>query len=159
MQQKFPMTTQGAAAMQETLERLKNVERPRVSNDIAEARAHGDLKENAEYHAAREEQGLLEAQIKDLEHKLGLAQVIDVQTLPKNGKVVFGVTVVLEDLDTEEEVTYKIVGQDESNISQGLLAYNTPIARALIGNEEGDTIEIETPGGSKNYEIIEVLYK
>ncbi len=159
MQQKFPMTSEGAKTLRETLDRLKNVERPRVSNDIAEARAHGDLKENAEYHAAREEQGLLEAQIKDLEHKLGLAQVIDVTTLPQNGKVVFGVTVVLEDLDTEEEVTYKIVGQDESNINEGLLAYNTPIARALIGNEEGDTVEIETPGGSKNYEIVEVLYQ
>ncbi len=159
MQQKFPMTSEGAKTLRETLDRLKNVERPRVSNDIAEARAHGDLKENAEYHAAREEQGLLEAQIKDLEHKLGLAQVIDVTTLPQNGKVVFGVTVVLEDLDTEEEVTYKIVGQDESNISEGLLAYNTPIARALIGSEEGDTVEIETPGGSKNYEIVEVLYQ
>ncbi len=159
MQQKFPMTSEGATTLRETLDRLKNVERPRVSNDIAEARAHGDLKENAEYHAAREEQGLLEAQIKDIEHKLGLAQVIDISTIPQNGKVVFGVTVVLEDLDTEEEVTYKIVGQDESNINEGLLAYNTPIARALIGNEEGDTVEIETPGGSKNYEIVEVLYQ
>ncbi len=150
MQQKFPMTKAGAAVLKETLDRLKNVERPRVSNDIAEARAHGDLKENAEYHAAREEQGLLEAQIKDLEHKLGLAQIIDVKMLPQNGKVVFGVTVVLEDLDTGKEVTYKIVGQDESNIKEGLLAYNTPIARALIGNEEGDAVEIETPGGNKN---------
>lgn len=158
MQEKFPMTTIGASTLKETLERLKNVERPRVSNDIAEARAHGDLKENAEYHAAREEQGLLEAQIKDLEYKLGLAQIIDVTALPQNGKVVFGVTVELEDLDTEESVTYKIVGQDESNINKGLLAYNTPIARALIGNEEGDTVEIETPGGNKNYEIVEVLY-
>lgn len=159
MQDKFPMTTAGAKALQETLDRLKNTERPRVSNDIAEARAHGDLKENAEYHAAREEQGLIEAQIKDLEHKLGLAQIIDVTALPQNGKVVFGTTVVLEDLDNDTEVTYKIVGQDESNINEGLLAYNTPIARALIGNEEGDAIEIETPGGSKNYEIVEVLYR
>lgn len=159
MQEKFPMTTAGAAALKAALENLKNVERPRVSNDIAEARAHGDLKENAEYHAAREEQGLIEAQIKDLEHKLGLAQVIDVTTLPQNGKVVFGTTVVLEDLDNEAEVTYKIVGSDESNINEGLLAYNTPIAKALIGNEEGDTVEIETPGGNKNYEIVEVLYK
>ncbi len=159
MQEKFPMTTAGAATLKTTLERLKNVERPRVSNNIAEARAHGDLKENAEYHAAREEQGLLEAQIKDIEHKLSLAQIIDVKTLPQNGKVVFGVTVVLEDLDHESEITYKIVGQDESDISNGLLAYNTPIARALIGNEEGDTVEIETPGGSKNYEIVEVLYQ
>lgn len=159
MQEKFPMTTAGAVTLQTTLERLKNTERPRVSNDIAEARAHGDLKENAEYHAAREEQGLIEAHIKDLEHKLGLAQIIDVASLPQNGKVVFGTTVVLEDVDTETEVTYKIVGQDESNINNGLLAYNTPIARALIGNEEGDTVEIETPGGNKTYEIIEVLYQ
>ncbi|PID66623.1 MAG: transcription elongation factor GreA [Gammaproteobacteria bacterium] len=159
MQEKFPMTTQGAATLKKTLERLKNVERPRISNAIAEARAHGDLKENAEYHAAREEQGIIEAQIKDLEHKLNLAQVIDVTVLPKNGKVVFGTTVVLADLDHNHEVSYKIVGQDESNIVEGLLAYNTPIARALIGNEEGDIVEIETPGGSKNYEIVEVLYQ
>ncbi len=158
MQTKFPMTTQGAQAMRETLERLKTVERPRVTNSIAEARAHGDLKENAEYHAAREEQGLLEAQIKDLEHKLSLAQVIDIKSIPNTGKVVFGTTVILEDLDHETEVSYKIVGQDESDISKGLLAYNTPIARALIGSEEGDVVEIETPGGNKNYEIVEVLY-
>lgn len=159
MQAKFPMTTEGAAALRKTLDHLKNVARPKVSNAIAEARAHGDLKENAEYHAAREEQGIIEAQIKDIEHRLNLAQVIDIKNIPQTGKVVFGTTVVLEDLDTEQEVTYKIVGQDESNIAEGLLAYNTPIARALIGNEEGDTVEIETPGGNKNYEIIEVLYK
>lgn len=159
MQEKFPMTAQGAATMRETLDRLKTVERPRVTNDIAEARAHGDLKENAEYHAAREEQGLLEAQIKDLEYKLSLAQIIDIKSIPNTGKVVFGTTVVLEDLDNDAEVTYKIVGQDESNINLGLLAYNTPIARALIGNEEGDSVEIETPGGNKNYEIVEVLYQ
>lgn len=159
MQEKYPMTTQGATTLKTTLERLKSVERPRVTNDIAEARAHGDLKENAEYHAAREEQGLIEAQIKDLEHKMNLAQVIDVTALPKTGKVVFGTTVVLEDLDNDTEVTYKIVGQDESNITEGLLAYNTPIARALIGNEEGDSVEIETPGGNKSYEIVEVLYQ
>ncbi len=159
MQEKFPMTTTGAATLKKTLENLKTVQRPRVTNDIAEARAHGDLKENAEYHAAREEQGLIEAQIKDLEHKLRLAQIIDVSKLPQNGKVVFGVTVILEDLDHETEVKYQIVGQDESDIDKGLLAYNTPIARALIGNEEGDTVEIETPGGSKTYEIVEVIYQ
>lgn len=159
MQEKFPMTTAGADILKSTLDRLKNIERPRISQSIAEARAHGDLKENAEYHAAREEQGLIEAQIKDLEYKLSLAQIIDISTLPKNGRVVFGTTVVLEDLDTEQVVKYKIVGQDESNIKAGLLAYNTPIARALIGNEEGDTVEIETPGGNKNYEIVEVLYQ
>ncbi len=159
MQAKFPMTTEGEATLRKTLDHLKNVARPKVSNAIAEARAHGDLKENAEYHAAREEQGIIEAQIKDIEHRLNLAQVIDIKNIPQTGKVVFGTTVVLEDLDTEKEVTYKIVGQDESNIAEGLLAYNTPIARALIGNEEGDTVEIETPGGNKSYEIIEVLYK
>lgn len=158
MQEKFPMTVQGANALKTTLDRLKSEDRPRITNAIAEARAHGDLKENAEYHAAREEQGLLEAQIKDLEYKLSLAQVIDVTTLPQNGRVVFGTTVLLEDIDTETEVKYKIVGQDESNINEGLLAYNTPIAKALIGNEEGDTVEIETPGGSKTYEIVEVAY-
>lgn len=159
MQEKFPMTTAGAETLKTTLDRLKNVDRPRISQSIAEARAHGDLKENAEYHAAREEQGLIEAQIKDLEYKMSLAQIIDIKTLPQNGRVVFGTTVVLEDLDTDQEVKYKIVGQDESNINEGLLAYNTPIARALIGNEEGDTVEIETPGGNKNYEIVEVLYQ
>jgi len=159
MQQKFPMTKAGAAAMEATLNKLKNQERGRITQAIAEARAHGDLKENAEYHAAREEQGLIEAQIKDMEHKLSLAQIIDVTTLPQNGKVVFGTTVMLLDLDSDEEVTYKIVGQDESNISAGLLAYNTPIARALIGNEEGEEVEIETPGGRKHYEILKVSYQ
>lgn len=159
MQEKFPMTVAGAANLKTTLDRLKTVERPRITNSIAEARAHGDLKENAEYHAAREEQGIIEAQIKDLEYKLSLAQIIDVLSLPQTGKVVFGTTVVLEDLDTENEVKYKIVGQDEANINDGLLAYNTPIAKALIGNEEGDTVDIETPGGNKSYEIIEVLYQ
>ena len=159
MQDKFPMTTNGESLLRENLDKLKTIDRPRITNSIAEARAHGDLKENAEYHAAREEQGLIEAQIKDLEHKLSLAQIIDIKNLPKDGKVVFGTTVILEDLDSEKEVKYKIVGQDESNINKGLLAYNTPIARALIGNEEGDTVEIETPGGNKTYEIVEVLYQ
>lgn len=158
MQEKYPMTTKGAEALRAELDRLKAVERPRVINAIAEARAHGDLKENAEYHAAREEQGLVEAQIKDIEYKLSLAQVIDVTILPQNGKVVFGTTVVIENLDDEKTMTYKIVGQDEANVNQGLLAYNTPIARALIGNEEGDVVEIETPSGTKSFEILSVKY-
>ncbi|MPV85515.1 transcription elongation factor GreA [Ostreibacterium oceani] len=158
MQEKYPMTTKGAEALRAELDRLKAVERPRVINAIAEARAHGDLKENAEYHAAREEQGLVEAQIKDIEYKLSLAQIIDVTILPQNGKVVFGTTVVIENLDDEKTMTYKIVGQDEANVNQGLLAYNTPIARALIGNEEGDVVEIETPSGTKSFEILSVKY-
>ncbi len=159
MQDKYPMTKVGAKNLQDELDNLKNNERPKVIEAISTAREYGDLKENAEYHAAREEQGLMEARVKDLEYKLSLSQVIDISNIPQNGRVVFGTTVVLEDLDSEKKVTYKIVGQDEANISKGLLAYNTPIAKALISNEEGDVVEIETPSKNITYEILEVLYK
>ncbi len=156
--QKYPITKAGAAKITAELEKLKTVERPRVITAIADARALGDLKENAEYHAAREEQGFIEARIKDLEHKVNIMQIIDVATVPQNGRVVFGTTVELEDVDSGDEVTYKIVGEDESDIKAGMLAYNTPIARALIGSEEGDVVDIEVPGGQKSFEILEVKY-
>lgn len=156
--QKYPVTKLGANKIQSELEKLKSVDRPKVITAIADARALGDLKENAEYHAAREEQAFIEARIKDLEHKISIMQVIDIETLSQNGRVVFGTTVLLEEIETGNEVSYKIVGEDESDIKLGLLAYNTPIARALIGNEEGDVVDVEVPGGQKSYEILEVKY-
>ncbi|MFV0340346.1 MAG: transcription elongation factor GreA [Parachlamydiaceae bacterium] len=156
--QKYPVTKDGASKIQNELEKLKSVDRPKVITAIADARALGDLKENAEYHAAREEQAFIEARIKDLEHKISIMQVIDVQSVAQNGRVVFGTTVLLEDVDSGNEVAYKIVGVDESDIKLGLLAYNTPIARALIGSEEGDVVDVEVPGGQKSYEILEVKY-
>ena len=155
---KVPITVEGAEKLREELKKLKNEDRPRISNAIAEARAHGDLKENAEYHAAKEEQGLSEARVRDIEAKLSNAQIIDIKTIPASDKVIFGVTLKLYDTDTEEEVTYRIVGDDQSNISEGLLSVSAPIARALIGKREGDEVDIVTPGGQKSYEIIEVLY-
>ncbi len=125
---------------------------------IGEAREKGDLKENAEYHAAREEQGICEAQIRDIEYKLSVAQVIDISALPNNGKVIFGATVTLIDVDTDEEVTYQIVGDDEADIKQNLISVNSPIARGLIGKEEGDEVSITTPGGVKEFEIDGVQY-
>lgn len=156
--QKYPVTKLGANKIQSELEKLKSVDRPKVITAIADARALGDLKENAEYHAAREEQAFIEARIKDLEHKISIMQVIDIESLSQNGRVVFGTTVLLEEIETGNEVSYKIVGEDESDIKLGLLAYNTPIARALIGNEEGDVVDVEVPGGQKSYEILEVKY-
>ena len=141
-----------------SLKQLKNVVRPRITQSIAEARAHGDLKENAEYHAAKEEQGLSEARVRDIEAKLSNAQVIDISTIPKSDKVIFGATVVLYDTDTEAEVRYKIVGDDEADIASGKLSVSAPIARAIIGKREGDEVDITTPGGRKSYEIIEVHY-
>jgi len=155
---KVPITVEGAEKLREELKKLKNEDRPRISNAIAEARAHGDLKENAEYHAAKEEQGLSEARVRDIEAKLSNAQRIDIKAIPASDKVIFGVTLVFYDTDTEEEVTYRIVGDDQSNISEGLLSVSAPIARALIGKREGDEVDIVTPGGQKSYEIIEVLY-
>ena len=155
---KVPITVEGAVELREELKKLKNEDRPRISNAIAEARAHGDLKENAEYHAAKEEQGLSEARVRDIEAKLSNAQIIDIKTIPASDKVIFGVTLKLYDTDTEEEVTYRIVGDDQSNISEGLLSVSAPIARALIGKREGDEVDIVTPGGQKSYEIIEVVY-
>ncbi|HXH04794.1 MAG TPA: transcription elongation factor GreA [Candidatus Competibacteraceae bacterium] len=155
---KVPMTASGAEKIKAELQELKSVARPRIIQAIAEARAHGDLRENAEYHAAREQQGFIEGRIAELEHKLAHAHVIDVTKLPANGKVVFGATVVLADEASGEELRYQIVGEDEADIKAGLISINSPIARALIGKEEGDVAEVQAPGGVRNYEIVEVLY-
>ncbi|WP_130537230.1 transcription elongation factor GreA [Thiomicrorhabdus indica] len=155
---KHPMTKEGADALQEELNHLKKVERPRITDAIAEAREHGDLKENAEYHAAREQQGLTEARIKQIEGLLSNAQVIDVTKLPQTGKVVFGVTVQLLNLDTDEEVTYKIVGNEEADLKHNKVSVNSPIARALIGKEAGEEVVVQAPSGNIDYEILEVEY-
>ncbi|HYW91848.1 MAG TPA: transcription elongation factor GreA [Gammaproteobacteria bacterium] len=155
---KVPLTVQGAEKLRQELKRLKNEERPRVINAIAEARAHGDLKENAEYHAAREQQGFIEGRIQEIEAKLSNAQVIDVSKLNADGKVVFGATVDLVDEATGEGVSYRIVGEDEASIKQGLVSVNSPIARALIGKEEGDVVTVKAPSGDREYEIVEVRY-
>jgi transcription elongation factor GreA len=157
--QRYPMTKQGHDALTAELQQLKSVERPRISAAIAEARAHGDLKENAEYHAAREQQGFVEGRIQDIEGKLSSAQVIDVSTMPKNGKVIFGVTVDIVNCDTDESRTYQIVGDDEADIKANKISVNSPIARGLIGKEEGDVVGIQTPGGVVEYEIAEVRYE
>jgi transcription elongation factor GreA len=154
--QRFPMTIEGAKALEEELQRLKTVERPRISKAIAEAREHGDLKENAEYHAAREEQGFIEGRIADIEGKLSAAQVIDIRSIPYTGKVVFGCTVTIINVDTDEVKTYRIVGDDEADIKQGRISAGSPIARGLLGKSEGDSVEIDTPGGKVEYEIDKV---
>ena len=153
-----PITAKGAVRLRAELEELKSVKRPEVIAAIAEARAHGDLKENAEYHAAREQQGFIEGRIKHLEGELSHAQVIDITTLSPGDKVVFGATVVVVDCDTDEERTYQIVGDLEADIKQGLIAISSPVARALIGKNEGDAITIEAPGGTREYEIVSVRY-
>ncbi len=153
-----PLTTVGAQRLREELEQLRSVQRPAVIHAIAEARAHGDLKENAEYHAAREQQGFIEGRIQQLEYALSHAQLIDVANLNAGDKVVFGATVVLAAADTDEEVTYSIVGDLESDIKQRRIAISSPIARALIGKHEGDTITIDAPGGQRDYDIIAVRY-
>lgn len=155
---KVPMTVRGHQLLQEELKQLKSVDRPNVINAIAEARAHGDLRENAEYHAAKDQQGFIEARIKDLEGKLSNLQVIDVMTVNAKGKIVFGSTVELLDEDTGKEIVYKIVGEDESDIKTGMISYSSPIARALIGKNEGDIVTFSAPGGEKQYEVIEVRY-
>ncbi len=157
--QRYPMTPQGHAALEEELKQLKTVDRPRITAAIAEAREHGDLKENAEYHAAREQQGFCEARIRDIEAKLGGAEVIDPLKLPQEGRVVFGVTVVIENLDTEEQKRYKIVGDDEADFKANKISINSPIARGLISKSEGDEAKIQTPSGEVEYEIVEVLYQ
>ena len=157
--QRYPMTKKGHDALQAELQQLKSVERPRISAAIAEARAHGDLKENAEYHAAREQQGFIEGRIQDIEGKLSNAQVIDVTTMPRTGKVIFGVTVDIVNVDTDETKTYQIVGDDEADIKNNKISVNSPIARGLIGKEEGDTVGIQTPAGLVEYEIVEVRYE
>jgi len=156
---KVPLTRRGAEKLREELQQLKNVERPRIIAAIAEARAHGDLKENAEYHAAREQQSFTEGRIKEIEHKLSHAHVIDVSTLDAGGKVVFGATVDLADEDSGDEITYQIVGEDEADIKSGLISVNSPIARALIGKMEGDVATVRAPGGDRNLEIVEVRYE
>ncbi len=156
--QKSPMTVAGEKSLREELTQLKTVERPKVIAAIAEAREHGDLKENAEYHAAREQQGFIEGRLQEIEGKLSNAQVIDVTTLPKVGKVVFGVTVDLLNLDTDEEVTYTLVGEDEADVKIGKISFSSPIARGLIGKEEGDVAHIKTPRGDVEFEIGEIRY-
>jgi len=153
-----PLTVAGAARLREELENLKSVKRPAVINAIAEARAHGDLKENAEYHAAREQQGFIEGRIQELEYALSHAQLIDVATITAGTRVVFGATVDLADSDTGNEVTYKIVGDLESDIKQRLISISSPMARAMIGKHEGDSITIEAPGGNREFDIIAVRY-
>jgi len=155
---KFPMTTRGAEQLRDELQKLKSNDRPQVIQAIAEARAHGDLKENAEYHAAKDQQGFIEGRIKELEGKLSNLQVIDVTTIDAKGKIVFGSTVELMDLQADKEITYKIVGEDEADIAAGLISYSSPIARALIGKEEGDEISFAAPGGEKHYEVNGVTY-
>ncbi|MCD9030338.1 transcription elongation factor GreA [Luteimonas sp. Y-2-2-4F] len=153
-----PLTVQGAQRLRAELEELKSVKRPAVINAIAEARAHGDLKENAEYHAAREQQGFIEGRIKQLEGELSHAQVIDVSTLNAGSKIVFGARVELEDVESGEVTRYQIVGDLEADIKQGLIAISSPVARALIGKHEGDSVTIEAPGGIHEYDIVSVAY-
>jgi transcription elongation factor GreA len=155
---KVPITVNGAQKLREELQRLKKEDRPRIVSAIAEARAHGDLRENAEYHAAKEEQGFIEGRIKEIDGKLSNAEIIDVTSLSEVGRVVFGATVELIDEDSGKRVAYRIVGEDEADIRSGLLSFSSPIARALIGREEGDVVEVTTPGGDRSYEIVEVRY-
>jgi len=156
-----PLTQNGAEALRQELKRLKTVERPRIVAAIEEARAHGDLKENAEYHAAKEEQGFNESRIAEVEGKLASAQIINVAEVGAraNGRVVFGATLDLADEDTGDEMTYQIVGEDEADIKDGRLSFASPIARALIGKTEGDVVEVEVPGGRRTLEIVEVRYE
>jgi transcription elongation factor GreA len=153
-----PITILGAETLRIELRRLKSVERPRISQAIAEARAHGDLKENAEYHAAKEEQGFIEARIRDIDGKLSNAQIIDVTQFGSTGKVIFGATIDLVDEEDGKELTYRIVGEDEADIVAGMISVGSPIARALIGKEEGDVAVVNAPGGEKAFEIIEIRY-
>lgn len=155
---KHPMTVHGAETLKAELQRIKFVERRRIVEAIATARAHGDLKENAEYHAAREQQSFNEGRIQDIEAKLSHAQIVDISKLPNNGKVVFGATVTVCHVATDTEITYQIVGEDEADIKVNKISYSSPIGRALIGKELDDTVTVNTPGGLVDYEIIEVKY-
>jgi len=155
---KVPMTKRGEMKLREELADLKSNQRPTVIAAIAEARAHGDLKENAEYHAARDQQSFIEGRIKEIEGKLSTSQVIDVTTLPKSDKVVFGATVKLLDLDTDEEITYQIVGHDEADLKARRISFSSPVAKGLIGKLEGDEVGVTTPNGVREYEILEVSY-
>ncbi len=156
---KVPVTVRGHELMKEELQRLKRTDRPNVIQAIAEARAHGDLKENAEYHAAKEQQGFIEGRIKELEGKLSNLQVIDVTAVDAKGKIIFGCTVELIDENSGAETVYKIVGEDEADIKTGLISYTSPIARALIGRNEGDVVNFSAPGGEKQFEVVEVRYE
>jgi transcription elongation factor GreA len=155
---KFPMTVTGEATLRAELDRLKRVERPRIVQAIAEAREHGDLKENAEYHAAREQQSFAEGRVMEIEGKLGNAQVIDVTAIPKTGKVIFGTTIDLINIETDDTVTYRIVGEDEADVKSNLISVGSPIARALIGKEAGDVVVVKAPGGDIEYEIDQVQH-
>lgn len=155
---KVPITKAGAESLSTELKELKSIRRPKVIKAIAEAREHGDLKENAEYHAAREEQGFIEGRIKDIESKLSHAQIIDVTQLKDTGKVVFGTTVVLYDEEADQEISYKIVGVDEADIKQGKISVSSPVAMALIGKQVDDVAVVKAPGGDKDYEIVDIKY-
>ncbi len=159
MSGKVPITLRGAEQLREELKRLKTVERPSVIAAIAEARSHGDLSENAEYDAAKERQGFVEGRIAEVEGKLGNAQIIDPRALDADGRVVFGATVELEDMDEEKTVTYQVVGDDEADLKQGKISLNSPVARSLIGKFAGDVVEVQTPGGRREYEILDVRYE
>jgi len=156
--QRIPMTVNGEKALRDELIQLKTVERPQVIEAIADAREHGDLKENAEYHAAREQQSFIEGRIQEVEAKLSNSQIIDVLSIPRTGKVIFGTTVNLINVDTDEEVRYQVVGDDEADIKAGKISVSSPIARAIIGKEEGDTVGVQVPSGVIEYEIDEVLH-
>ena len=156
---KVPMTIRGAELLREELQKLKSGDRPRVIQAIAEARAHGDIKENAEYHAAKEQQGFIEGRIKEIEAKLSNTQIIDVTTIDAKGRIVFGSTVDLLDFELDKQSTYKIVGEDEANINAGMISLTSPIARAMIGKSEGDEISFSAPGGEKHYEVVAVRYE
>lgn len=158
MNMKYPMTKKGAQALEDELKHLKTVLRPQITEAIAEARELGDLKENAEYHAAREQQGMVEARIGDIEGRLSAAQVIDVTSIPYTGKVIFGTTVTIANVDTDDEVRYQLVGEDEAEIKEGKISVTSPIGRALIGKEEGEIVAVRTPGGVVEYEIVEVQH-
>ena len=155
---RVPITVRGAESLRNELRRLKGEDRPNVIKAIAEARAHGDLSENAEYHAAREQQSFIEGRIKEIEGKLGNAEIIDVTAMPATGKVIFGSTVDLEDEDSGAAVTYQIVGEDEADIKAHRISFASPIARALVGKEKGDSVVVTAPGGARNYEVIAVRY-
>ena len=156
--QPIPMTLRGAERLREELDFLKSVRRPEIIAAIADAREHGDLKENAEYHAAREQQGFCEGRIQDIEAKLSNAQVIDITKIPNNGRVIFGASVTVLNLDNDEEQTYRIVGDDEADFKQNLISMNSPIARGLVGKEQDDVVVIRTPGGDVEFEIVKVEY-
>jgi len=159
MSMKYPMTVLGAEQLKEELHYLKSVVRPQITQAIAEARAHGDLKENAEYHAAKEQQGFTEARIRDIESKLAYAQIVDLRNMTNEGRVVFGSTVKLLNLDLKQASTYQIVGEDEADFKKGKISVGSPIARAVIGKSEGDVVEVTAPSGVVSYEIETVIYQ